>query len=234
MTCLLIDTETTGGDFHVAPYPRVIEAAWLRLSDPVNLAIEETFCQRYNPEQKSTLGALATHHILDEELTGCPSYTTFALPEDAEYIIGHNVDYDWNVIGQPPVKRICTLALSMYIYPELDSHSQSAMLYYSMGDRARPLLKNAHSALQDVENCFSLLAWLLMRAAREYSRKEGIWESWEEVWQFSEYARIPTVMTFGKHRGQPIKDIPSDYKRWLLGQADIDPYLAKALKGETA
>ena len=38
-------------------------------------------------------------------------------------------------------------------------------------------------------------------------------------------------MTFGKHKGVPIKDVPADYKRWLPGQPDIDPYLIKALRG---
>jgi exodeoxyribonuclease X len=27
-----------------------------------------------------------------------------------------------------------------------------------------------------------------------------------------------------------MSDIPADYKRWLLGQGDIDPYLRKALE----
>ncbi len=38
-------------------------------------------------------------------------------------------------------------------------------------------------------------------------------------------------MTFGKHKGMNITDIPPDYKRWLLGQQDVDPYLRKALVG---
>ncbi|MNN74026.1 hypothetical protein D3C81_1901880 [compost metagenome] len=45
----------------------------------------------------------------------------------------------------------------------------------------------------------------------------------------SEEARIPTVIRFGKHAGSKIADIPADYKKWLLGQADVDPYLRKAL-----
>jgi exodeoxyribonuclease X len=36
-------------------------------------------------------------------------------------------------------------------------------------------------------------------------------------------------MTFGKWKGTPVKDVPYDYKRWLLGQPDVDPYLRKAL-----
>lgn len=52
--------------------------------------------------------------------------------------------------------------------------------------------------------------------------------SWEEL----EIRRRshPEVIRFGKHAGSKIEDIPRDYKRWLLGQADIDPYLRKALE----
>jgi exodeoxyribonuclease X len=34
---------------------------------------------------------------------------------------------------------------------------------------------------------------------------------------------------FGKHAGSKIEYIPKDYKRWLFGQHNIDPYLRKAL-----
>lgn len=67
MSALLFDTETTG-----TAQPQVIEAAWLRLSDPVFLLVNEEFEQRYRPDQANTLGALATHHIYDEELQDCP------------------------------------------------------------------------------------------------------------------------------------------------------------------
>ena len=53
--------------------------------------------------------------------------------------------------------------------------------------------------------------------------------NFEELYQFSEMARIPKIITFGKHNGQPIKSLPSDYKQWLLKQNDLDPYLRKAL-----
>ena len=47
----------------------------------------------------------------------------FRLPEGIEYLVGHNVDYDWKVIGQPEIKRICMLALCRSFFPALDSHS---------------------------------------------------------------------------------------------------------------
>jgi exodeoxyribonuclease X len=55
-------------------------------------------------------------------------------------------------------------------------------------------------------------------------------QSIEELWQLSEKSRIPKVMPFGKHKGEPIDSIPDDYRSWLLRQSDVDPYLLKALE----
>lgn len=217
MTTIIFDTETTGSNT-----PQIIEAAWLQLGSPATLEISAEFLQRYRPSEKNTLGALATHHIYDEELVDCPAHTEFRLPAEVDYIIGHNIDYDWKVAGEPKVKRICTLALSRYFYPEADSHSQSAMIYLIDRPHARERLRNAHSALADVKNCHALLANLLSLTDPK--------PDWEAVWQLSERARIPTVMTFGKHKGTLIADVPADYKAWLLRQTDVDPYLQAALR----
>ena len=223
MTGIIFDTESTGLD-----QPRVIEAAWLKISHPGNLTPEEQFLQRYNPGKPIALGALATHHIMDEDLIDCPPHTEFQLPPDIQYLVGYNIDYDWKVIREPAVKRICVLALARSLFPGLDSYSQSAVLYHLARDRARGLLKNAHSAMADVQNCLIILQHEIFRLGPEDSA------SWEAIWRRSEHARIPTVMRFGKHKGASIKDIPGDYKRWLLGQPDVDPYLVKALRGEAA
>jgi len=220
-TALLFDTETTG-----VHEPEVIEAAWLRLDQPGSLQIIERFEQRYRPSKPISLGALATHHIYDEELRDCPPSEQFTLPGDAPYIIGHNIDYDWTVAGAPDVKRICTLALSRALHPELDSHSQSAMLYFAYRAQARDWVRNAHSALVDVENCLQLLRYLL----QQLTEKHGPITSWEMLWELSEQARIPRLMPFGKHRGEPIAALPGDYVDWLLRQTDLDPYLVQALQ----
>jgi exodeoxyribonuclease X len=176
MVSVIFDTESTG-----LVEPRVIEAAWLKVPDPNGLPTER-FLQRYNPLKPIALGALATHHILDEELADCPPYTEFALPEDVKYIVGHNIDYDWKVIGEPPVKRICVLALSRSLFPTLDSHSQSAMLYHLARNQARPLRKNAHSAEQDVHNC-----WIIFNQLLRLMFPEGPL-TWEGIWHASEQA----------------------------------------------
>lgn len=217
---LVFDTETTG-----AEPPEIIEAAWVQLDDPVNLTVLDAFEQRYRPQKPIRLGALATHHIYDEELADCPPSASFQLPDTVAYLIGHNVDYDWQAAGQPDVRRICTLALARHFYPDLDSHSQSALLYYTHRAQAREWLREAHSAMADVRNCLRNLQALLKHT-------QGI-RTWEDLWQLSEQARVPTHMPFGKHRGEPISQIPADYKAWLLRQDNIDPYLVKAFQSQS-
>jgi exodeoxyribonuclease X len=219
-TAIIFDTEATG--IHD---PVIIEAAWLELDTVAPFTLGPAFVQRYNPGKPISLGALATHHILDEELTDCPPASAFALPSGLKYLIGHNIDFDWQAIGSPEIKRICTLALSRRAWPEIDSHSQSALLYFLERSTARERLRNAHSAQADVEIC----ATILKHVCEEF----GI-TSMEALWEKSEQARLPTHMPFGKHKGMQIELVPKDYVRWLLGQQDIDPYLRTALQSAPA
>ena len=211
---IIFDTETTGLDA-----PEVIEAAWLELRSLSPLIFGDSFEQRYQPSKPIGLAALATHHILDEELTNCPPSDSFKLPKDTEYLIGHHVDYDWSVIGSPDIKRICTLNLARSVWPELESHSQGAILYFLDRQNAKERLRNAHSAGADIRICATIL---------EHICKERHIDSLEVLWQKSEDARIPTHMPFGKHKGIPIAEVPRDYARWLLDQPNVDPFVRRA------
>src|SRR5690606_28485197 len=141
MSAIIFDTETTGLD-----EPETIEAAWLRIETLAERKMPiDAFHSYYKPSKRIELGVMAVHHIMDEDLESSPPSSDFSLPRDVKYLIGHNIDYDWAAAGKPEVKRICTLALSRYLWPEADSHSLSAMLYLLLRPQARNLLKNAHS-----------------------------------------------------------------------------------------
>jgi exodeoxyribonuclease X len=213
-TAIIFDTETTGLDA-----PEIIEAAWMEVRSLSPLSYGENFEQRYKPSKPIGLAALATHHILDEELADCPPSASFKIPDGLEYLIGHNVDFDWNVIGSPDVRRICTLSLARAVWPELESHSQGAILYFLDRKNAKERLQNAHSASADIQICATILEHIC--------RDRGI-DSLEALWQKSEEARIPTHMPFGKHKGMPIVDVPRDYARWLLDQPNVDPFVRRA------
>ena len=55
-------------------------------------------------------------------------------------------------------------------------------------------------------------------------------QSIEQLYLASEEARIPKSITFGKHKGTAIAELPKDYIQWLLRQDDLDAYLRKALE----
>lgn len=221
MSVIILDTETTG-----TVAPGLVEAAWQRVQDVrAPVADGEPFCRRYDPGKPIEFGAMATHHITPEDLVGCPPASEFRLPAGVEFLVGHSIDFDWQVIGAPSVKRIDTLPLCRTLWPESDSHKQPAMLYLLDRDAARDLCRRAHSAAVDILINLALL--------RRIVAKLDFPESWNALWLHSERARVPDVMPFGKHKGQRIANVPPDYKQWLLKQSDVDPYLAKALRGET-
>lgn len=220
MSAIIFDTETTD-----AVDGELIEAAYQgvqivnRQVQPVPNAV---FGQRYKPSKPISFGAMATHNIIEADLIGCPAHHEFALPEGTKYLIAHNVDFDWKIVGEPNMKRICTLAMARKVWPKADSHRLGALMYRLSIDPAktRELLREAHSAVADVGFCL----WIL----QAISDSVGGFESFEHMWEFSEEARVPTVMPFGKHKGTPVEDVPPDYVRWLLKQPDIDPYVRKA------
>jgi exodeoxyribonuclease X len=216
---LVFDTETTGKHD-----PHIIEAAWIDVQ--LDWVERDRYVERFNPLKPIEHGAMAVHHIVDSDLVGHKSHLEFSLPEGVGYLVGHNIDYDWRVAGEPEIKRICTLALSRFLHPEIESHNQSALMYRFFGASARDMVKNAHSALTDVENCLKLLRIFV---GELIERGQSV-ATWEALWVISEQARIPIYMPFGKHKGIPIAELPADYCSWLLRQLDLDPYLVKALR----
>jgi len=219
MSAYIFDTETTSAD-----EPQLIEAAWLRMSDDLSdRAPRDVFLQRYQPTKAISFGAMAVHHILPSDLVDCPPNADFRLPIDMHYMIGHKVDFDWEVAGKLNVKRICTLAMARRVWPDAASHTLGALCYMLGTDleAVRLELRDAHNALADCYLCARVLFAILEHCGEELN-------TWDDVFQFSERARVPTHMAFGKHAGKPITDVPYDYRAWYARQPDPDPYLLRA------
>lgn len=226
MAACVIDTETTG----ITDDDKVIEFA---CSAPIETPFDvlrsfdiSVAVTRFSSERPISYGAMATHHIIEADLVGKPAFPGFDPPPGVEYIIGHNCDYDWRMMGKPNIKRICTLALARSLWPLVDSHSLGAMVYHLSENRsdAREMVKGAHSADADVRMLLQVLLPSIIL-------KERSIVAWADLWQICEKARIPSIMPYGKHKGVPMGNVPADYRRWLLNQPDVDPYLAIALRG---
>jgi exodeoxyribonuclease X len=243
MTAYFFDTETTSREDD----RQIIEAALLpapsvddmlgsndRLPLPfANLILSETLWeQRFKPSCELELGALAVHHILPHELADCPPSSSFKLPEDASYVIGHNVDFDWKAAGAPVVvKRIDTCAIARHVWPDSTAHGQSALLYLTLGatDLTRERLKKAHSAGADVLNNVLLLDEIIAEAPVPLT-------TWTELYAYSEACRIPLRMPIGEKQGlkglklDEAVDVDPGFVDWCLRQDWIDDYLRKGLE----
>lgn len=224
MKVIIADTETNT----LNGYP--IEIAYVSCAFQEGQLIidqENVFDGFFSCPDPISIGAMAVHHILPSEIENKPLYSTFKMPEGVTHIIGHNIDYDIRALQkcQPAlqVKGICTLALVRMVWPELEAHNLSAMYYHVMEDLvvAKRHLRGAHNAKADIYFTGVILQALLKKLAIK---------DMNSLWLLSEQARIPKVMTFGKHRGTEIKDLPADYVVWLLKQSEVDPYLRKALE----
>lgn len=216
MKAIIFDTETTG-----VVEPALVQSAWVDV-DHMGNQTGGSGGGYWNPGKPISFGAMATHHITDADVADQPPASEFRLPEGVTHLVGHNIDFDWRVIGEPDVKRICTLALARRMWHDMDSHTLGACIYRVMAPGlARDLLRGAHDASTDVYMC-----GIVLRAICAARRPADL----DDLWRMSEEARVPTHMPFGKHKGMPIADVPRDYKAWLLRQDDIDPYLAKALQ----
>lgn len=236
MNPLVFDVESTGVDFEV---DQIIEAAYLEipatpaefLATP-NANAFPSYCERFKPSVAISLGAQATHHILHSDLGQCRDSAEFKLPK-TNYLIGHKIDFDREIAKAMKIPGICTLALSRFLFPDKDSHTQSAMLYLigrrsGKEARIRDMLKNAHAALDDVRNCSVLLRFLLKEAATQGHAVD----TWAQIHALSETARIPKIMGFGKHKGVLIQrgQLDAGWVGWYRKQAETDPYYIAAFK----
>lgn len=228
MNAVILDTETHA----LNGYPIEIAFAPCAFAQGV-LVIhqDQVFDEYFSCPEPISLGAMAVHHILETDIAEKPSYDTFRMPENVEYLIGHNINCDIEAVQkcQPDfkVKGICTLALARMIWDGLETHTLGALYYYVMEDKqsAKKHLRNAHNAKADI-----YFTGVILRAIVE---KLAI-KDMQSLYLMSEAARIPKRINFGKHKGTLIKDLDSGYISWLLRQDDLDPYLEKALRGRAA
>lgn len=239
MRVLFVDTETPGFTKPLQP----IEAAGC-YSDSVfvDSAVTGHFMERFKPTVPIEYGAVSVHHILPGELDDKPRFDSKKFQAErlvgVSFVVGHNVDFDLEVLGVKGIKAICTLALARYWVPDLDSHKLGALTYHEFGmtDDTRNSLKEAHSALSDIVNTVN---WL-HAAVRHYAPISGPnpVHNWQELYALSEVGRVPYRMTFGKYgpkdgkQGKRIRDLKIEdagYVSWLRKNCSEDKYLMKAL-----
>ena len=79
----------------------------------------------------------------------------------------------------------------------------------------RQVLPPPYRRLVDqLERCGTVIGHLLAELAR--------FASFDQMVAWTREPRPMPVLTFGKHRGQPWAQVPSDYLQWMISQTDMD------------
>lgn len=212
-TALVIDTETDQGRD-----ARPIQVA------TINVLTGHEWMAYFNSGRPISPFVTSIHGITDSDVAGLERFdlAKFELPE---YLIGHNVRFDWGVIGRPKAKLICTVRLARVAFPEWVRYSQSKCIEQLIGEEAAAqMTAAAHDALGDARMCY-----LLYKACCE---RLGIDPSdFETAHKIANTAKPVAKMPFGKYKGQPIKTLPLGYTQWLLANVHgMNPSLYSALQ----
>lgn len=180
----ILDTETTGFQD-----PRPVEIAYFKLPEfkvlgeigasldiksPFDLEsnFDFIFNSRFNPKKPISSEASKIHGIWPKDIRDKPPYETFQLP-DMDYLIGHNINYDFRVLGSPKIKLICTKTIANKVIPKeerpnLKLVSLTKHLYPDL----EGIKEGAHGALFDCYLTYLLLLNLVSKLPRAESYED--------------------------------------------------------------
>jgi exodeoxyribonuclease X len=179
LRAIVLDTETTG-----LRDPEPCEVAYIglkALEQYLDKALitdsHHTFQERFKPGKPIEYGAQQIHGITMAMVADKEKFTMAALglPPSVEYLICHNVSYDFRVLCKPEgFKKICTVKLAKRLWPELKSHKLTLLIEQFFPTIAAQLTTNAHGALVDSK----LTLLILYQAIQEFNLT-----TWEEVYE---------------------------------------------------
>lgn len=254
MKVIVLDTETTG-----LQQPQPCEIAYFQLNpslEEFRLAmqaetrpateiidsLEEPFEQRFKPLKPMEAGASKVNGIYDKDLADKPCLSTFKFDFEPDFIIGHNIIFDyralnWNIQNESLVpaktKLICTKELAQLAFEGQRNNKLVTLIEYLYPNEYEELTRTAHSALQDCK-----LSFLVLLKVLESLHQVKTWEqlaslcsqgkrSYEEM---DKPVKEVTKMPIGKYKGYHINEVPLDYINWMLDNfKDMQPDLKSAL-----
>ena len=213
ITALVIDTETDQGRD-----ARPIQVA------TINATTGYEWMAYFNSGRAISPVVTRIHGITDKDVAGLARFELDKF-ELSDYLIGHNVRFDWKVIGRPSAKLICTVRLARLAFPEWHRYSQSKCIEQLQGvEAARDLTVAAHDALGDARMCYLLYQACCERLGIETT-------DFVTAYKLSNTANPIAKMPFGKHKGEAIKTLPIGYVKWLLANVGgMKPSLYSALQ----
>ena len=213
MKILVLDTETTG----LKQPSAIVEIAWAEVSE--DLEVIRKVCSLIDPEMPIEPGASGVHGLTNSHVADAPTLEEFLTIVESDpfgggeiVIVAHNAAFDMKYVG-PRIPKlaatVCTLMCSRKLYPDAPDHKLQTLRYYLDLDVEDA---DAHSASGDVAVCLALLKRMVHDSGLSF---QGLIELSKPE------PRTPNSrITFGKHKGKKLSELPTDYIDWLLNKAD--------------
>jgi exodeoxyribonuclease X len=215
---IFLDFETTG----LKNGYQAVSVAWFEVNR--NLDVIDQVSQLINPRISIEPGASAVHGIYNEDVADEPTLKEFIVDVLGDpfrnirlAVAGHNVGYDLRIFNEfyYPAITLCTLAVARRMFPHLEDHRLTTVAQYIGLDT-----ESAHNSQVD-----AALSLEVARHAVEVSHKaeQPIAQGGDRFTDLVELATtVPrdSVMTFGKYKGIPIRQLPPDYVAWLRQTLD--------------
>jgi exodeoxyribonuclease X len=226
MNLIVLDTETS--DLDPEKGAKMLEIAWIELAHTggqwEQVGSYETYIE-CSPNIIINPKAQATHHItrdlLTQEKGARNRYETILhlqkfLKEDT-YMVAHNAMFDRAFVPEVKHPWICTHRCAKHLYPGAPSYSNQVLRYWLDLKPDLPVNKFPHQALYDASVTSCLLLKMLEKATPI------------QLLNLSQQPVRLKSLTFGKHRGQNLTDVPRDYLVWLRRQSNLEPDLIYTL-----
>jgi exodeoxyribonuclease X len=127
--------------------------------------------------------------------------------------VAHNCEFERKFVtdvitGETP--WICTYKAALHLWPNAPRHSNQVLRYWRGLQLNPALAMPPHRAGPDAWVTAQLLAELVTLATID------------QLVTWTKQPKPMPVIAFGKHKGSPWSDVPSDYLEWMTLQADMD------------
>lgn len=259
MKAIICDTETNdlphnGGEAYEIAY---IELPKTSLRVLKHSAIQEEvipnldnfedatwYNQFFLPHKEFSPEATKQNGYVRSMLLDKPCISTFEFPTDVEYLIGHNVLFDFDILKKPKgVKLICTKELAIKYLTKTSGkgtkgvNTLTGLIERYYPEEAKELIANAHSALQDCKLCYLILLKVLEAAPGLDSFEKLAMQCKQPSWKVlgigqDEYSK-DYYFTFGKHENELVKDIMKkerSYLTWIVEKSTLHQELKDWIK----
>ena len=213
------DTETSG----LGAKAGVVEIAWIETDENFNVLSTER--SLINPEVPIEFGAMGVHGITNEMVADAPTLQQYmdglGNPLFGDKVLCcHNAAFDVKFFAphmNADLQTLCTLKCARILYPDAENHKLQTLKWMFGLDGEHD---KAHTALEDVIVTIQLAQRMCADANTNLA---GLVE-------IQVRPRPIKKISFGKHKGTALKDLPPDYVHWLLTKAEnLDPDLRTAL-----